>query len=46
VIFPATTNAVGLVEKVFAVAERFRGVLIDCHRDGLNMRVAPAFPRC
>jgi hypothetical protein len=43
---PATTNALRLVQKVFAVAERFRGVLIYCHRDGLNMLVAPAFPRC
>ncbi len=46
VIVRAATNAVGLVEEVFGVAERFRGVLIDCDRDGLHMPVAPAFPRC
>jgi hypothetical protein len=41
VIFPATTNAVGLVEEVFAIAERLLGVLIDCHRDGLDVLVTP-----
>jgi hypothetical protein len=45
VAVPATTNALRLFQKVFAIAERFRGVLIDCHRDGLNVLVAPAFPR-
>jgi hypothetical protein len=45
VILPATTNAVGLVEKVIAVAERFRGVLIDGNGDRLDVLVALSLAR-
>ena len=45
VIMLATTDALRLVQEVFSVAVGFRGVLIDGYRNGLNMLVAPAFPR-
>jgi hypothetical protein len=37
VIVLAATNALGLVQEVFAVAVGFRGVLIDCDGDRLDM---------
>jgi hypothetical protein len=37
-------DAVRLVEKVFAIAERLLGVLIDRHADCLDVLVAPSFP--
>ena len=37
-----TTNAVWLVEKVFAVAQRLLGILVDCDRDGLDS-ILPAY---
>jgi hypothetical protein len=43
-IIPATTNAIGLVEKVIPAQRRFR-ILIDHDNDGLDMSVAPFFPR-
>ena len=45
VILPATTNAIRLVEEVFAVAQRLLGILVDGDRDGLDVLVAVAFPR-
>jgi hypothetical protein len=42
VIVLAATNALGLVQEVISIAERFHGVLIDCHRDGLDMLEAPS----
>jgi hypothetical protein len=44
VILPPTTNAVGFVEEVFAVAERLLGILVNGDRDGLDVLVAVAFP--
>jgi hypothetical protein len=38
----ATTNALGLVQEVFAVAVGFRGVLIDCNGNRLDMLEAPS----
>jgi hypothetical protein len=36
-ILPATTNAVGFVEEVLAIAQRLLRVLVDGHRDGLDV---------
>ena len=44
-ILPATTNAVRLVEEVFAVAQRLLGILVDGDRDGLDVLVTVPFPR-
>jgi Domain of unknown function (DUF892) len=44
VVLPATTNAVGLAEEVFAIAERLLGILVNGDRDGLDVLVAVAFP--
>jgi hypothetical protein len=43
VVLPATTNAVGLVEEVFAVTERLLSVLVYGNRDGLDVLIAPPF---
>jgi hypothetical protein len=43
VIRPATADAPWLVQEVVPVAERFRGVLVYGHDDGLDGLEAPAF---
>jgi hypothetical protein len=40
VILPATTNAVGFVDEVLAIAQRLPRVLVDGHRDDLDVLVA------
>jgi hypothetical protein len=45
VILPATTNAVGFVEEVLAIAQRLLRVLVDGHRDDLDVLVAVPLPR-
>jgi hypothetical protein len=41
VIVRLTSNAVGLVQEVFPVAQRCFGVLVDGNDDRLDMVVAP-----
>jgi hypothetical protein len=45
VIVPPASNAVGLVQEVFPVAQRRFGVLVDGNDDRLDMVVAPTFAR-
>jgi len=45
VIVPPTSNAVGLVQEEFPVAQRRFGVLVDGNDDRLDMVVAPTFAR-
>jgi len=45
VIVPPTSNAVGLVQEVFPVAQCRFGVLVDGNDDRLDMVVAPTFAR-
>jgi hypothetical protein len=46
VILSPATNAVGLVEEVFAIAHRLLSVLVYRNRDRLDVLVTPPFPRC
>ena len=43
VTIPPASNALRFIQEVFAISERFRGVLITGHRDGLDVLIAPAF---
>jgi len=41
-----SADAIGLVEKVIAVAQRLLCVLVDRNGDRLNVLIAVAFTRC